>query len=254
MSSHPFVFPYIGLGLRDDASIRRLDGAWHADYPDADGRPYLRLAVTDDETTIEEIDEDGRVAAITAATSLADAIGRHGSDALPGDVSRFWFRAIHGAISIWTPLACRADYAFVPALGLARVHLPMPTGSTLPPLRVGALAARLSLAYGADPIPRPGLLLRWGAGRILPTPEPISLHDFVVPGILLEELATALRSVRKTPSIEWRPFADTTQSTTVHSLWPTHRVPDELRRPDLVRFSVVEDFDAPGAPASVMVS
>jgi hypothetical protein len=76
----------------------------------------------------------------------------------------------------------------------------------------------------------------------------------VVPGILLEELATALRSVRKPPSIEWRPLADTTQSTTVHSLWPTHCVPDELRRPDLVRFSIVEDFDAPGVAVSVEVS
>jgi hypothetical protein len=243
MPSHPFVFPYVGLGLLDEASIRHVRDAWTADYPDAAGQPYLRLTIRPGRTRIEEFESDGKPIAVTDETTLTRAIGRHGGDALDGHVSRFWFRAIHGATTIWTPLACDADYAFVPAIGLATVHLPMPIGEILPPIPTGPLATRVGLGYGAEPLPRSGLILRWASGKVVPKPEPVSLRSFTVPGILLEELAAGLQAVRPTPAIEWRPFADTTQSATIAARWPTHPAHSRL---DMVRFAICEDPGAAG--------
>lgn len=88
MSTHPFHFPYIGLGLRDEASIGREADAWTADYPDAAGRSYLRIRVADDGTTeLEEFDLHGRPVARTEARSLTSAIAR-ADRSRPGPVER----------------------------------------------------------------------------------------------------------------------------------------------------------------------
>lgn len=283
MSLHPFRLPYLGLGLRDDASIARDSGAWVAHYPDVAGRPYLRLRVADDGLTdVEEFDRRGRSVARTRESSLVRALGRHGAESmaaeafapqpedpprlwpeLPGcaptpdttpapsgaTISRFWLRATGGGLSVWCPLTWRGRYGFVPAVGLASVHIPCRRGSRWVPPEPGLLATRLGIDFALAGRPRPAILVRWGADGAR-TDEQVTLRTITVPAILLRELAAALaategaaasRGGHVPATIEWRAYATTDVGMAPFMAWS---VPEPFQRPDLVRFAIE------GAPRS----
>lgn len=246
MSDHPFRYSYVGLGLLDEASIhqerhRGVD-RWVADYPDLRGRPYLRVGIEPSLATIEEFDTHGERVAMTVSPSLTDAIGRHGAGATNAEgardgVSRFWVRAISGAISIWTPIDATVRYSFIPAMGLATVYIPAPRGSTWVNPAPGPVATRIERDFDEDDgWPRPATLYRWPAEDGPPTTEPIDIHAITVQGILLAELADAIKLARgPLRSIEWRPFASVNSSTFVRNAWPASV---GHARPDMVSFAI----------------
>ena len=145
---HPFELPYVGLGLLDEASIRRDGDAWTADYRSAD-EPYLTIRVEPDHVEVVEVEVDGERVATTFERTLTRAIGLHGSGALRGPVSRFWQRAadLPGAFDAWVEVSIpRAQFAFVPAIGLGRLSIPWPTDVPWRTPEPGPIARRIGLS------------------------------------------------------------------------------------------------------------
>jgi hypothetical protein len=208
MPAHPFSHAYIGLGLLDDASIRQRGDRWAAEYRDAAGDPYLVVNVDPGRVRIEEFDSGKRVA-MTADSTLLRAVGLHGQDALGGDMSRFWARVARSSSQVWiqlTPPEVLA--AYVPAIGLGRVSIPVPLDGTWCDPEPGPLARRLGYRPLIDDARMvTATLLRYIEGEARPRRERVTLRQASLPGLLLAEAIGAFYAANgRLRSIEWRPF------------------------------------------------
>jgi hypothetical protein len=208
MPAHPFSHAYIGLGLLDDASIQRHRDTWAAEYRDAAGDPYLVIYAGPSRVRIEEFDSGNRVA-LTVDSTLHGAIGRHGHDALGGDMSRFWTRVARTSSQVWiqlTPPEVLA--AYVPAIGLGRVSIPVPLDGTWCEPEPGPLARRLGYRPFIDDARMvPATLLRYVEGEARPRKEWVTLRQASLPGLVLAEAIAAYYAANgRLRSIEWRPF------------------------------------------------
>lgn len=222
MDPHPFRFAYIGLGLRDEASIHREGDDWHADYPDAAGRPYLHAKLGPDGAALTEFAKDGRTVAETRDREIAPAIGRHAGGAINGEFSRFWWRVAAGARLVWIPLQISVRFTYIPAMGLARLRVPRPLGMPLPPVEPGPLATRLGLDYVEDEdSPAVAMLFRRYRDDDDGVATPIAVHRITTQGILVQELTASIaRLVAPLAGVEWRPFLDPELRSRVAQSWP----------------------------------
>jgi hypothetical protein len=209
---HPFEFPYVGLGLLDEASIRREGDDWTAEYR-ADGEPYLALRVTPDLAQVVEIDEDGDRVATTTERTLVRALGLHAGSAVRGLPSRFWTRArsLAGWFDVWVDVSLpRAEFAFVPAFGLGRLSVPSALDVPWLAPEPGPIARRI----GAVPFDEPDTMVRATMHRtFLRRPDVVSesirLFTTTIPGILLPETIAALHEANgRHESVAWRPFVE----------------------------------------------
>lgn len=252
MTPHPFRFPYVGLGLLDPDSIRRDGDVWSAAYPDTAGAPYLHIRLGPDRAEIAEFDARGQRVAITRAATLTEAIGLHGAQAVNGRPSRFWSRVAAQGPVAWCPLEVTVPYTYVPAMGLARLRVPLAAGRPLPPPLAGPLARRLGQDFRQEahsPLPAT-LSCRWG------WPEPpeevaILVHRFVVPAILVPELTAAVAAVTGALSgAEWRPWLDPELADRTARHWPS---PPPLGEPRsdgrrLTAYTIVEEESVGARP------
>ena len=192
MPEHPFTFDYIGLGLLDEASIRRENDSWAADYGDAAGSPYLTVHVGPSRIRIEELDAGGRVA-LTVAPTITQAIGMHGSDALGDERSRFWERVAASTPLAWVETAfSNARYSFIPAIGIGQLCLPLPADVEWRAPEPGPIARRIGFHPFDDAVEiGPAKLTRFADGRQNPEQEPIRLVKVSLPGILVPEAVAA---------------------------------------------------------------
>ena len=246
MPEHPFTFDYIGLGLLDEASIRRDHDRWAADYRDAAGDPYLVVHVGASRVRIEELDAGGRVA-LTVAPTITQAIGMHGADALGAERSRFWERVAASTPRAWIQTACpNACYTFIPAIGIGRLCLPLPHDVEWRPPEPGPIARRIGLRPFDDATEiGPATLTRFAGGGRNPERGPIRLVKVSLPGILVPEAAAAcLNAHGPARSVEWRPFVRSVPSGRVAQRWQPRREASADGEPGLEAFSIVED--APG--------
>jgi hypothetical protein len=208
MPAHPFRHAYIGLGLLEDASIRHHGDTWSAEYLDAAGDPYLVVNLSPIQVRIEEFDIGKRVA-LTVDSTLLGAIGRHGQDALGGEMSRFWARVARSSSEVWiqlTPPEVLA--AYVPAVGIGRVSVPVPLDGTWRDPEPGPLARRLGFRpFVEDAREVPATMFRYVEREARPRRERVTLRQTSLPGLLLEEAIAAYYAVNgRLRSIEWRPF------------------------------------------------
>ena len=210
--AHPFRLPYVGLGLLDEASIRREGDTWTADYPIGD-EPYLTIRVAPDGVEIDEL-ENGMLVATTRGSDLDRAIGMHGEGALSGELSRFWTRLVERAGPVWVQLTVPGDvrYAFVPAIGLGRLCVPSPLDVRWVTPEPGPLARRFGFRPfdPADPdTTTRAQLLRLVDDEPGPRVEEVRLHGTDLPGILVAETVAALYAANgPLRGIEWRPFVN----------------------------------------------
>jgi len=251
---HPFTHRYIGLGLLDEASVRRDGDAWTAEYPDQRGDPYLRVRiVADGHATLEETDEDGRRVATTVGRSMAEAIGRHGAYAL-GEVSPFWIRVLRHGAQAWIALTIpEIRYSFIPAIAIGGLYVPVPLDRPWVEPVPGPVALRIGLPPSGDPPgPRGATLLRFVAGEDEPREERIRLARYSLPGILVTETVGALYAANgPLRSIEWRPFVLPQPVDRVGQLWHTPR-PTRLSDGALLNgFGILEDEPPRSAPRAV---
>ncbi len=190
MSPHPFDLPYIGLGLLDPDSIRRDGATWTADYPDAGGRPYMRVVIDPDGATLTEFDEAGEPVATTGRPTLEGAIGPHGGEAVNARPSRFLMRLAPRVVDAWFPLDADVRYVFVPSIVLATLRVPLAAGSVWHTPQPGPLADRLGFAFDEDEgSPVPARLVRWFEGEPEARTDRIDVRHLTVPAILLPELS-----------------------------------------------------------------
>jgi hypothetical protein len=241
-AGHPFRHTYIGLGLRDDASIVRDGDTWQADYTD-DGEPYLRIRIGPGaRAEVVAFDAEGGVAARTIGPSLGAAIGQHATwYALAGEaeerldgavVTRFWRTVAFRTPGVWVDLAPRDEvYAFVPAIGIGMLTVPVPPGERLRIPEPGPVARRIGLDPYAEPFgPVRGELRRWFVGLDEPETEPVRLYRWSVPGILVGELVEGIRAANgPLRAIEWRPFLITDQRTMANEATCVWTIPPGTR-------------------------
>jgi hypothetical protein len=208
MPAHPFSHAYIGLGLLDDASIQHHRDTWAAEYRDAAGDPYLVVYAGPSRVRIEEFDSGKRVA-LTADSTLLRAIGRHGQDALGGDMSRFWARVARTSSQVWIQLTPpEALAAYMPAIGLGRVSIPVSLDGTWCDPEPGPLARRIGRRpFMDDARVVPATLFRYIEGESRPRRERVTVRQASLPGLLLAEAVAAYYAANgRLRSIEWRPF------------------------------------------------
>ncbi len=208
MSEHPFTFDYIGLGLLDERSTIQHRDSWAAEYRDAAGDPYLVVYVGPRQVRIEEFDAGKRVG-LTVDSTLLRAIGRHGQDALGGDMSRFWARVARTSSQVWIQLTPPDVVgAYVPAVGMGLVSVPSPVDGAWRQPEPGPLARLLGVRPFVDEgHVVPATMLRYVEGERHPREERVVLHQAIVPGILLSEAIAAYYAANgPLRSIEWRPF------------------------------------------------
>ncbi len=221
---HPFEFPYIGLGLLDEASIQHSGDEWTAEYRIGD-EPYLTIRVEPGYVEVVEVEVDGERVATTFERTLTGAIGLHGSGALRGPVSRFWQRAadLPGAFDAWVEVNIpRAQFAFVPAIGLGRLSIPWPTDVPWRTPEPGPIARRIGLEPFDEPDGVvPATMLRTYASPPGVVSEPIWLHSTTIPGILLGETIEAVYAANGAlRSVAWRPFVENQPVGPVARSWP----------------------------------
>lgn len=240
--AHPFDLPYVGLGLLDEASIRRDGDAWTAEYRIGD-EPYLAIRVAPGRVEIQET-EGGRMVARTIEQTLNRAVGLHGQGALTGDISRFWNRAAERADMAWVQLSPRdIQFTFIPAIGMGRLCVPSPFDALWTAPEAGPLARRLGFEPFAGPeCVRGATLLRSVVEEAEARVERVRLHLDTIPGILLAETVEALYAANgPLRAIEWRPFVLHEPLDRVAQTWPG---PRPTRLPDgatMVGFALVED-------------
>jgi len=210
--AHPFDLPYVGLGLLDEASIRREDDTWTADYT-IGNQPYLTIWIAPGRVEIDE-SEGGAIVVRTFGQTLTRAIGLHGADALGGEISRFWRRLAAIAGSVWVQLSPPDDFRFsyIPAIGLGRLCVPSPIGVPWLAPEPGPLARRLGFRPfdASDPgVMVSARLLRSVAGASEPRVERVRFHGDDLPAILIPETVAAPYAANGPPrAIEWRPFVN----------------------------------------------
>lgn len=243
MPEHPFTFDYIGLGLLDDASIRRDRDGWAADYREAAGDPYLTVHVGPTRVRIEEFDA-GRPVAVTIAPTITQAIGMHGADALGEERSRFWERVAALTPLAWVQTACPdARYSFIPAIGIGQLCLPLPADLDWRPPEPGPIARRIGQATFDDTFEVvPATLVRFIDRGRSSSRERIKVMKVAILGILVAEAVDALLEAHgPTRSVEWRPFVRSEPATRVAQLWHPRGEPSAEDEPDFAAFSIVED-------------
>ena len=243
MPAHPFNHAYIGLGLLDDASIRRHGDTWAAEYCDAAGDSYLLVHAAPSQVRIEEFDSGKRVA-LTVDSTLRDAIGRHGQDALGGDMSRFWARVSRTSSQVWIQLTPpEALAAYVPAIGLGRVSIPVPLDGAWCDPEPGPLARRLGFWPFVDGVREvSATLFRYIEGESRPRKERVTLRQASLPGLLLAEAVAAYYAANgRLRSIEWRPFMIPEPAERIGRAWkitiPSLTPDDGIQR----GYAIVED-------------
>lgn len=246
MQTHPFTHAYIGLGLLDEGSIQRHRESWAAEYRDAAGSPYLVVYVGPRQVRIEEFDAGKRVA-LTVDTTPLRAIGRHGQDALGGDMSRFWARVARTSSLVWIQLTPPDVVgAYVPAVGMGLVSVPLPVDGAWRQPDPGPLARLLGVRpFVDDGHVVPATMLRYVEGERQPREEHVVLHQAIVPGILLSEAIAAYYTANgPLRSIEWRPFVIPQPAERIGRVWEA-TIP--VFTPDGVLqtgFAIIEDETA----------
>lgn len=243
MPEYPFTFDYIGLGLLDEASIRRDHDGWAADYRDAAGSPYLKIHLGASRVRIEEFDT-GRRVALTVAPSITQAIGMHGSDALGQERSRFWERVAASTPLAWVQTACSdGRYSFIPAMGIGRLCLPLPADVDWHAPGPGPIARRIGLRPLDDAVEiGSATLMRFAGGGRNPVREPIRLVKVSLPGMLVPEaVAACLTAYGPALSVEWGPFVRCGPATRVVRLWQPRREVSAEDKAGVEAFSIVED-------------
>jgi hypothetical protein len=220
MPSHPFVYPYVGLGLLKEESIRQAGDRSHADYLDESGAPYLCALVAENETKLTEYDADGKEMTTTVASTLNDAIVRYGVATHRLLPSPFWLRLFLRDGRAWTRISqFVAPTIYVPAVAMATLRIPVAPSRpwrTPPPT---ALAQTLGLADRISFTPRPARLFRQWRGRE-PEVEKIEIREATFPAILLPGIIGAvLEAMGMTPAIEWRPYVEPDPSVDLLKRW-----------------------------------
>lgn len=240
---HPFIHTYIGLGLLDEASIRRDADAWLAEYPDDRGDPYLRIRVeADGRAELHEHDADGRRVARTLGPSLMDAIGRHSYFAL-AEASPFWVRVAQRGPRAWIAVSIpEIHFSFIPAIAIGGLYVPVPLDRPWVEPTPGPIARRIGLSPTQEPPgPSGATLLRFVAGEPEPREERVNLVRYQLPGILVVETVAAVFAANgPLRSIEWRPFVLPQLVGQVGQLWHS---PRQTTLPDggvLTGFGIVE--------------
>jgi hypothetical protein len=253
---HPFRLPYIGLGLLDEATIRREGDTWRAEYRDGDD-PFVEVEIAPDgRTTVTAREPDGRRLGSASGLNLVQAIGAIGGPLLRGDVSPFWLRVARRADGVWVALSGdRIELSFVPALGIGTISVPVRRGCEWHEPGPGPIARRIGLATSDREVDVvEATLLRWFVGLDEPDEEPILVHRYSVPGILVGELADAIFEANgPLRSIEWRPYLHHDLARTAWGGGDLWTVPEGRRefRFGLRRFAIVagarQGVDRPSA-------
>jgi len=213
MSTHPF-FPYLGLGLLDEASIRRDASRWNAQYLDAGSR-HLQVTVHEPgpsnghgSALIKEFSPSGDHIATSLGRDLHAAIAQHATTLLTERPCRLWDRVGELTPSVYIPLQVEQPVmGFVPAMAIGWVCIPSPLDAPWLEPTPGPLARHLGLTYACDPFgPRFATLLRATDASEASHRERVRLREYDLPAILVPEFAKALQEARgPLTSLEWRP-------------------------------------------------
>lgn len=242
MTDHPFTHAYIGLGLRDESSIRRDGDIWIAEYPDTAGKPYLVARVHADHVRLEEF-EDGKRVAMTVGRTLTQAIGQHGSEALGGTPSRFWLRMVRDLGNVWVQVGSTGvRYSYVPAIGLAALTIPLPGRMRWFPSAPGPIATRI----GVDPFGKTtevvtGSLLRTIREEPKPRIQSIKVVKASMPAILVPEAAESYFDAYGLHAIEWRPYVLPAPERDVSRSWQSIHPVTYSDGSTLTGFAVIAD-------------
>lgn len=237
----PAPFPYIGLGLLDESSVEHHAGGWSARYLDQNGHLYLEVEVGAERAELREFDVDGKLTLHTWRESLQAAVLQHALVALDGNPSPLLRRLSQtGPLPVFIPGALSAEelhFTFCPAMAIVRVVVPTPLGAPLSAPLPGPVARRLGISTDEDAgSPRPGALFRFRPGEPSPRPEPIDLHVFSKPAILVPDLAFAIKAAnRPLTSAEWRPYLEVDLSGRSARSWPA---PPRIGNHDPVPYAI----------------
>lgn len=246
MSNHPFRYEYIGLGLRDDASIKRDGDTWTADYLDIDGKRYMRVKIGPDHVELRESHIDGSPGSVTWHRNLLEAIALHSLNCLGREPSEFKKRLMlqTPGPTAWVPLREGYVIAFVPAIAMATVRIPYEDGISWSTPAPGPLATKLGISFAdqeSPDSPAPAVLVSSYAGYDRPETEYLIIRRIRVPAIVVPELMTQLYERGQPRFVQERPYVDLECTDTLSMSWVLPPGVGRWNGKPLLTYSIEED-------------
>jgi hypothetical protein len=231
MPDHPFTYPYIGLGVLDEASIVLDRNTWRARYVDTAGILYAEVQVSeiDGHVQVTGYHADGMRGGIGTGRDLREAVlyfalGEISSDGRPAPIAKR-LAAMNPRVFVFLDLEDPdTKLAVAPGVALYQVLVPRPIDAPLPPIEPGPLS-RLA-GYGAEEdedSPFPGVLVRTFAvdGEEGTVHHPILIHSFTRPPLVIPELGPAIWALAPNQEcMEWRPWLEQPGRKAFARMWP----------------------------------